>query len=83
MKYYVQATTIDTFNAERIDNIEQFNNYKEALDYYRDTFKNQSELIVDNGGTHVITMYTNTEDGIFTLKRQAIDTTINNDIENE
>lgn len=83
MTYYVQATTLNTFNAERIENTESFNSYKEALDYYRDTFKNQSELIVDLGGTHVITMYTNTEDGIMTLKRQTIDTTINNLVEND
>ena len=83
MTYYVHATTLDTYTAERIENIEEFNSYKDALDYYRDTFKNQSELLVDLGGNHVIMLYTKKNDSVYMLKRQTIDTTINNLVEND
>lgn len=83
MTYYVHANTLDTFTAERIENIEEFNSYKEAMDYYRNTFVNQSELLVDNGGTHVIMLYTKEDNYVRVLKRQTIETTYNNVIEND
>jgi hypothetical protein len=83
MKYYVHANTLDTFTATQIKHVEEFNDYNKALDYYRDTFKSQSELIVDLGGNHTIMLYTKENNDVQIIKRQTIDTTINNLVEND
>jgi hypothetical protein len=77
MKHYVFAHTTDTDSAERIEHIEEFNDYDTAMDYYRDTFKNQSEQLVDNGGEHIIMLYTKENNYVRVLKRHTISTTFN------
>lgn len=77
MKHYVFAHTTDTDSAERIEHIEEFNDYDTAMDCYRDTFKNQSEQLVDNGGEHIIMLYTKENNYVRVLKRHTISTTFN------
>lgn len=77
MKHYVFAHTIDTETSERIEHLQEFNSYRDALDYYIDTLKNQSEQLVDHGGDHTIFMYTKDDESIRVLKRHTISTTFN------
>ena len=83
MKYHVHAVTLDTYNSQNIERDEVFDTYNDALDYYRDTFKNQSELIADYGGQHVIMLYSKGDNHLSVLKRQTIQTTTNNIVNND
>lgn len=76
MTYLVYALT--TQDEERIENTDSFDSYQEALAYYQNTFRNQSDQIIDYGGTHVIMLYTkDSGKGVRVFKRHTIETTFN------
>ena len=76
MKYYVFTNTLNIEGAENFEHTEEISNYEDAIDYYRSTFKNQAELVVDCGGDHTIMMYTKENGNIRVLKRNTIATTL-------
>lgn len=52
----------------------EFDTYKEAMDYYRNSFTTMAESIVDFGGDYTATIY----NGVNMVQRNIISTTLNN-----
>ena len=52
----------------------EFDTYKEAMDYYRNSFITMAESIVDFGGDYTATIY----NGVNMVQRNIISTTLNN-----
>lgn len=79
MTYKVYGNTLLLGSADKIEDTQEFEDFNEALDYYRQLFKSQAEDISDYGGEHTIMMYSDINDSIKLIKRNTISTTSNNE----
>lgn len=74
MRYRV-ISALELQDAETEENEFKFDNFKDAMDYYRNGFTTMAETIVDYGGDFTINLIDEEESSI--LLRNTISTTIN------
>ena len=84
MTYKVYANTLLLGSAQNIDDTQEFDDFQDALDYYRALFKSQAEDIADYGGEHSIMLYSVGDNkAVRVMKRNIIQTTSNNLIDEQ